>query len=274
MNTQAYLDFAVGVAKNAGITLRQGYLEERDINSKSSQVDLVTQYDLAVEAMITTAIAGTYPAHRLLGEEGAARGGDSPFLWVVDPLDGTTNFAHRYPTFCVSIALYQHNQPLVGVVYDPLRDDLFYASAGCGAVWEHTLNGKSIARSLQVSQTDTLLQSLLGTGFPYDRHTSDLDNIAQFKAFSKQVQGIRRSGSAALELAYLAAGRLDGFWEFKLSAWDVAAGVLLITEAGGMVTNMEGGEIVLPNAGTQNVHLIASNKHIHKAMLNVIRQTS
>lgn len=258
---------AMEIAADAGALLRDGYGKAGDLATKSSDIDLVTEYDHAAEALITRRLRAAFPEHLVLGEEGtqdeAASAGDGSIpTWIVDPLDGTGNFSHAFPVFAVSLGLWQGNEPLAGVVYDPLRDECFHAARDAGA-W---LTAGGQKRRLKTSGATELLRSLLATGFPYDRHTSNLDNVAQFAAFLKRARGVRRCGAAALDLAYVAAGRLDGYWEYKLSSWDVAAGVLLVQEAGGRVTAIDGGPFQL----AARVDLIASNGTIHAAMHDVL----
>jgi len=258
-NLPTILATAHAIALEAGQLLHDGYYQTKIIDRKSSAVDLVTQYDTAAEILITQRLQTLFPDHTLLGEEGTNNhNGSSPYSWHIDPLDGTTNFAHRFPVFAVSMALYQGDEPLVGVVFDPMRDECFLAAKGHGA----TLETQGMQLPLQVSETASLRDSLLGTGFPYDRHTSEHNNIAQNTAFMKQAQGIRRAGAAALDMAYVAAGRLDGYWEYKLHSWDVAAGILLVQEAGGQVTDICG----KPPTISQQMSLIVSNGVIHPAM--------
>ncbi len=257
---------AVAAADEAGALLRRGINERKVVSRKSTAVDLLTEHDQAAEALISGRLREAFPDHQLVTEEGqpdpanvAAEG----FVWYVDPLDGTNNFAHGFPVFAVSIALYKDGRPLVAVVYDPMRDESFSAISGRGA----TLRSTSGRQPIRVSQETILLDSLLATGFPYDRHKNDEDNIAQLAAFLKSARGIRRAGAAALDLAYVAAGRLDGYWEFKLSSWDVAAGACLVQEAGGLITGIDGD----PWQIKPEVSLIASNGHIHQAMQSVLR---
>jgi myo-inositol-1(or 4)-monophosphatase len=228
---------------------------------KKGTIDLVTEVDLECERMARAVLAERFPDHDVLAEEfGAADGGRrSRYRWVFDPLDGTTNYAHGLPIFCASLALELDGQPLVGAVFDPSRQELFTAERGHGA-W---LNG---AR-LQASSTDALLDALLVTGFPYDVHKHTADLVRTFAAFLGQARAVRRLGSAALDLCYVAAGRFDGFWERHLKPWDVAAGALIATEAGGRVTGMDGAPF-----DAEAGHLVASNRHIHDAMLDVIRR--
>ena len=229
--------------------------------TRKGEVDLVTQVDLTLEKMIAEAIHGRFPDHTVLGEEGwregEAREADS--AWFVDPLDGTTNYVHGYPMFCVSIALTQRGDILLGAIYDPLRDELFYAAKGEGA----TLNG----RRLVVSDTDRLISSLLSTGFPYQRATLPDNNVALLSKVIDRIQGVRRSGSVALDLAYVAAGRLDGHWELHVKPWDTAAGGLLVKEAGGRITGMEG-EAWNPF----EANVVASNGKIHDGLVTALGQ--
>jgi len=257
---------AINTADEAGALLRQGINERKVISRKSTAVDLVTEHDQAAEALIVQRLKSAYPEHRLVTEESAEQPGSSApegaYTWYIDPLDGTNNFAHGFPIFAVSIALYKAGQPLLGVVYDPMRDESFSAIRGQGA----TLRTKDGRGPIQVSQEPVLVDSLLATGFPYDRHQSGNDNIAQLSAFLKRARGIRRPGAAALDMAYVAAGRLDGYWEFKLQSWDLAAGACLVLEAGGQVTDMDG----MPWQIAPLVSVIASNGQIHEAMRSVL----
>lgn len=226
---------AVETAKAAGAILRERLSLDRQIDYKGA-IDLVTDSDRASEELIAGAILDRFPEHRFIGEEATFLSGDTPagaelYSWLVDPLDGTTNYAHRYPHFAVSIGLEHAGKVILGVVYDPMRDELFEAERGKGA----TLNGQAI----QVSVTSQLERSLLGTGFAYDPDER-AENARIWNGLMPIVQGVRRDGSAALNLCYVACGRLDGFWERPLNAWDMAAGTLLIEEAGGVVTGYDG----------------------------------
>jgi myo-inositol-1(or 4)-monophosphatase len=266
MNLTQIEDTVIQIAHEAGARLRHNYRQAKEINRKSSAIDIVTQYDLETEALITDRLRATFPEHRLLAEEGDYDSSNRLGLcWYVDPIDGTNNFTHGFPVFAVSMALYDGEQPLVGVVYDPLRDECFHAARGQGAFLSHGGNREALA----VSRRENLVDCLLATGFPYDRHTSELDNLAQFAAFLKRARGIRRAGAAALDVAYVAAGRLDGYWEFKLGSWDIAAGVLLVTEAGGQVTGSRGEPFSL--TASDKLALVASNGHIHHRMLQVLQ---
>lgn len=230
---------AAAIALEAGALLR-GYFERGVATEYKGGVDLVTEADRASEKLIVERLSAAFPGHGIFGEEGARRGLDAEYRWYVDPLDGTTNFAHGFPVFCVSLGL-EHRpagtaadadgELVAGVIYDPLRDDLFTAEKGQGA-W---LNGVRV----RVSRTKTLSEALLATGFPSrKRHASP--NIHFYQEFTLRSHGVRRAGSAALDLAYTACGRLDGFWEFNLNPWDTAAGALLVTEARGQLTRFDG----------------------------------
>ena len=266
MNKQEILHTAVHIARQAGDLLREAYYSSptsTEIDHKSSGIDLVTQYDRRAEELIVTALRAAFPDHGLVGEEGGGTATDAPYVWYIDPIDGTTNFAHRIPFFVVSLALFKEGQPFVGVVFDPLRDECFTAVAGEGAYLHH--HGHAVP--LHVSQAQALRHSVIATGFPYDRYTSDLDNLKQFTAFAKQVQGIRRCGAAALDLAYVAAGRYDGYWEYKLNMWDVGAGVLLVQEAGGRVSRItdRGPFQIEPQTA-----LVAANPVLHDEIFAVL----
>ena len=266
MNYEAIMTFTMQVAREAGVLLRAGLTEVKEIDRKSSAIDLVTQFDKAAEALITKRIRAKYPAHKLFAEESGESEGSAetdPFIWYIDPIDGTINYAHGLPHYAISLALYRGQQPILGIVYDPSRDEMFHVIAGQGT-WLTTPQGK---RPLSVTDAPDLLNSLLATGFPYDRHTSNHDNTAQFMRILKKCQGVRRLGSAALDLAYVAAGRLDGYWEYKLGAWDIAAGLLLVQGAGGQVSTAKGAPLTL---GSDKISVAAGNSAIHSAILSEI----
>jgi myo-inositol-1(or 4)-monophosphatase len=228
--------------------------------NKKGTIDLVTEVDLECERMCRTVLGDRFPEHDILAEElssGTIQGRSSRHRWVFDPLDGTTNYAHGLPVFCASLALEIDGRVEVGAIYDPTRKELFTSERGEGAF----LNGTR----LRVSETDVLLDALLVTGFPYDVHQKLVPLVAMFGAFLGEARAVRRLGSAALDLCYIAAGRFDGFWEQSLRPWDVAAGALIVEEAGGRVTGMDGTPFD-PAAA----HLVASNGRIHEAMLQVI----
>jgi len=227
--------------------------------SHKGVVDLVTEADLEVEELVVQMLGAAFPRHGIVAEETRPQGAPTEYCWYVDPLDGTTNFAHHYPHFAVSIALAYHGTPVLGIVHDPLRKELFAATLGDGA----TLNGERI----RVSTTATLGQGLLATGFPYDRRERAAAYVPIYQAFLSRSQGIRRAGSAALDLCYVASGRLDGFWERSLQSWDTAAGTVIVSEAGGMISDFSNGPFLL---GGQEV--LASNGSIHLEMINVLRE--
>lgn len=223
-------------------------------------IDLVTDADRRSEQVIVETIAKAYPEHQILAEErGLETGAPSPYRWIVDPLDGTTNFAHGLPLYCVSIGLEYEGQVILGVVWDPNRHELFIAEVGKGA----TLNGLP----LKVSRIDKLNEALLVTGFAYDIRETAQNNLDHFARFSLCAQGVRRLGAAALDLCYVACGRLDGFWEIKLHPWDMAAGSLIVREAGGRVTDFSGETFSI-----YGNELVASNGLIHDQMLAVLHE--
>jgi myo-inositol-1(or 4)-monophosphatase len=254
-------ELAVATAREAGALLRSKFGNVRDVRYKGL-VDPVTEADAASEALIATRLLSAFPNDRLLAEEGSAAGANaqSERVWIVDPLDGTTNFMHGYPVFCVSIGLHVAGQPQVGVVYDPMRDELFAAACGQGA----TLNASPLA----VSDTRELLRAMLATGFAYDPQRR-LENIPYFEHFTELTQAVRRDGAAALDIASVAAGRFDGYWERGVSVWDVAAATLILTEAGGSVSAYDGGPY-----DPYSREIVSSNTHLHPAMLAAIADVS
>ena len=253
------LDLAVRLAREAGAIQRERYETQLEIRTKSSATDLVTDVDRACEELIVSGLAAERAGDAILAEEGG--GTDRPeatWRWIVDPLDGTTNYAHAYPRFCVSIGVEREGERTVGVVYDPLLDELFTAVRGEGA----QRNG----RPIEVSREGELGQALLATGFAYDVRRNPRDNLDHFVAFLKNARALRRDGAAALDLCYVAAGRLDGFWELRLHPWDVAAGILIVEEAGGRVSDLAGG--AAPRSGRE---IVASNGRIHDTMIATLR---
>ena len=230
-----------------------------EVATKSSAIDLVTEVDLACEKAIVDAIERERPGDGILAEEGHGREVDGcTWRWVIDPLDGTTNYAHGYPRFCVSIGVQRDGEPEVGVVYDPLLDELYHAVRRGGA-WLGE-------RRLRVSEQPDLGQALVATGFAYDVHRSSVDNAACFARMLKAARGIRRDGSAALDLCYVAAGRFDAYWELKLKAWDIAAGNLIVEEAGGRITAADGSP-----APADGSSVVASNGLLHDQVMQRIR---
>ncbi|HUQ08273.1 MAG TPA: inositol monophosphatase family protein [Kofleriaceae bacterium] len=253
------LSFARRIASEAGGILKSGAFQSHVADRKRVETDLVTEYDRRSEKLIVEAIREQFPGDLILAEEGGQTGAPaSGRRWLIDPLDGTTNFAHGLPFFCVSIALEVEGEPIIGVVQAPALGWSFWAARGEGAWW----NGRRLA----VSGTPTLGEALLATGFPYDRKTSPENNFDQFVAMKKQAQGVRRLGAAALDLAMVGAGWLDGYWEMKLKPWDLAAGALIVTEAGGRVSAWSGGAFVVDSG-----EAVATNGRIHDALVAALR---
>jgi myo-inositol-1(or 4)-monophosphatase len=253
-----FLEAAKAAAREAGGLLRENVDKRGEIMFKGT-VDLVTHFDRKSQEMIFRRLSAAFPGHGFLAEEGLSLPGTSDCRWIIDPIDGTTNFAHTFPVFCVSIALEQKGVVAVGVIYDPMRDELFEAVRGRGAF----LNGARV----RVSEIPELGKALLATGFPYDVRTSSFNNVREFNAFIVRAQAIRRCGSAALDLCYVACGRFDGFWELKLKPWDVAAGALIVEEAGGRVSDFEGRTF-----DPFNQRALASNGRIHEEMRKVLEE--
>jgi myo-inositol-1(or 4)-monophosphatase len=247
---------ALRAARAAGrIHLKR--LNRISVATKSNMIDLVTEADRESEAAVIAVLRRAFPDHAILAEESGASTHTSEHRWIIDPIDGTTNFAHGYPQFCVSIAYEKRGRLQSAVIFDAFKRELFTAHRGKGA----RLNGKPI----HVTRTPALERALLATGFPYDRRERRRFYLAFWEAFMLLTHGVRRTGSAALDLAWVACGRVDGFWEFGLKPWDVAAGALLIEEAGGQVSNMDGSRLDL--AGAQ---IIASNRKLHREMIEAI----
>ena len=250
------LDFAIAIAREAGAVLREGLKLQRQIQLKSP-FELVTDIDHASERLLVGAISARFPEHVILAEESGGSFDDERPTWLIDPLDGANNYAHGFPFFAVSLGLWADNKPVLGVVYDPMRDELFTAQAGAGAF----CNGQR----LQVSAVSTLAAALLSTGFPYDYSSRADNNLAEFDRLQSRCQGVRRAGSAALDLAYVASGRLEAHWEVGLKPWDTGAAALLVTEAGGRVTDMAGGDWQPWCPRT-----LASNGLIHDELIQVL----
>ncbi len=249
-------ELAIKAAMAAGRFLVDRFQRPHTVSHKG-RVDLVTEADTGSERLITEMIARRFPHHRILGEEGTKTGVDAEHLWVIDPLDGTSNYAHGYPVFSVSIAHVARGQVILGVVYNPLRDELFVAERGKGAfLGDHRL---------MVSSTNDLVDSLVTTGFPYDRAAKLPKTIRVIEALAHRVLTLRANGSAAIDLCYVAAGRTDAFWENDLAPWDTAAGSLMVTEAGGRVSDGQGEPYDISSR-----EILATNDLIHEAMLNVL----
>lgn len=251
------------------LALRSGEIALRHFSapipttSKTSRIDIVTAADTEIEAYVVAELTRRFPAHHIVGEEGGGQGaaaGEAAYHWFVDPIDGTVNFASKLPHFCTSIALATADrEPLLGVVYDPTRRELFTAVRGGGA----RLNGQPI----RVTQTAELADAVITSGFPYDKHTNPDNNLREWGAFLTRIRGERRLGSAALDLCYVAAGRLDGYWEKDLKTYDVMAGMLIAREAGGTVTDYAGG--AYPQRQDRGRY-VASNGRVHAEMLGVL----
>ncbi|MBC7961799.1 MAG: inositol monophosphatase [Steroidobacteraceae bacterium] len=259
-NLQQYLDAAVEAARIAGAYQRYRFESTLKIDLKGDK-DLVTEVDRESERLIVEHLRTRFPDHDMLAEEGDYLRSGSAFRWIIDPVDGTTNYAHGFPWFCTSIGLQFAGEMVAAVIYNPIYDELFTATKGGGAF----LNGRRLA----VSAHTPLKSALLGTGFPYDCASDPANNFANFIAFQKAARGIRRAGAAALDLACVAAGRLDGFWELKLKPWDVAAGLLLVSEAGGRVTTFDGSAY-----DVFNDRIVASNGLIHDEMIAMLAAVS
>ena len=263
------LDAAITIARGAGAILREGVATIQadrgtHLQFKTSEIDPVTEYDVRAEKYIVGELQQRFPEHHIAGEEGGSYGAvtrqttDEHYQWHIDPLDGTVNFSHGFSIFCVSLGLVIDGVPSVGVVYSPMTGDMFAAARGHGA----TRNGAP----MQVSAISTLNRALLVTGFPYDSHTSD-SNVPEFLGFQRTAQATRRIGSAALDLCYVACGQMDGYWESKIKPHDIAGGIVLVREAGGIVTDHNGGDEMMKSG-----RITASNGLIHQDMLEVIKR--
>ncbi len=253
-----YLAAAVPIAREAGDLLARSLGQARTIEFKGA-INLVTEMDRRAEDLIVRALGQSFPRFAIIAEEGSGHTAESGYAWYVDPLDGTTNYAHGLPLFCVSLGLVLGSTPVCGVVYHPMGHEMFTAVRDGGAFLGE--------RRLHVSATAELTNAILATGFPYDIRESDFDNLDHFARFAKTARAIRRMGAAALDLAWTAAGRFDGFWEMKLSPWDCAAGALLCLEAGGIVTDFSGGPFD-PIKG----QAVAANPALHPQIIRVIAQ--
>lgn len=250
---------AIDAARAAGQLLHREHSRTRQVSFKGTSTNLVTEMDGRAEALVIDALLGQFPDDGILGEEGGARRGRSGRRWIIDPLDGTTNYAHGLPIYSVGIGLEDKGVVQLGVVYDPSRDEMFVAERGGGA----QMNDAPI----RVSTTAELDVSLLVTGFPYDARTNPDNNLKEYAAFALRARAVRRLGSALLDLAYVASGRLDGFWELGLSPWDVAAGGILVEEAGGRLTDLRGAPVDI-----NRPKIVASNGRIHDAILRVLKE--
>ncbi|GAB4212270.1 MAG: inositol monophosphatase family protein [Roseiflexaceae bacterium] len=256
-NPVLFRDVAVDLVRRASMLLLEGLAQAPQIERKAG-AELVTDIDRASEALLVAGLSQHFPDHSIRGEEGGGVTRPSPYTWLIDPLDGTNNYAHGFPFFCITVALLHDGEPVLGVTLDPLRDELFVAEAGRGA-WFNGL-------PMRVSGAATLGDALVSTGFPYDFASSPANNLPQFARIHAQVQGVRRAGAAALDLAYVAMGRLDAHWELRLKPWDAAAGALLVREAGGTVSDWRGGHWT-----SASPDLIASNGHLHAELVAALR---
>lgn len=253
------LQWTIKLANQAGKLLLD-FPRSRMNTIHKGAIDLLTDADLECEQLIISAIRESFPYHSILSEEKGSNNTKSNFCWIIDPLDGTTNYSRGLPMYCVSIALSYKNEILLGVIQAPELAHLYYASKGEGAFDNH--------QKMRVSSVSELSNSFLVTGFPYTMHTSDVDNIDLFRCFSKQSLAVRRIGSAALDLCYVAKGVFDAYWELRLNPWDFAAGSLIVTEAGGTISNMRGNELDPYHPSS----ILACNPYIQKTMLDKIRQ--
>lgn len=258
MRTDNFRKVAVSAALKAGSHIAKHVGLRKTVRYKG-EINVVTDVDRASEDIVVSAIKKHYPGHSFLAEEKSYAKKSADFTWIIDPLDGTTNFLHGFPFFCVSIALAKKGDVLTGVVYDPARNELFYAEKGKGAF----LNEKRI----RVSRIKHLKKALIATGFTYNIRKAKNKNITNFVKFLKRSQAVRRAGSAALDLSYVASGRFDGFWEYHLNPWDIAAGILIVKEAGGKVTRVDGKPF-----GLHNREILASNSKLHSQMANILKR--
>ncbi|MEO1211470.1 MAG: inositol monophosphatase family protein [Cyanobacteria bacterium J06638_20] len=265
---QPFLDIATEAALAAGAILRSHFGNLKSIEKKGASGNLVTEADHAAEAKVLGIIQHHFPNHAILAEEGGKLGNsDSDYLWAVDPLDGTTNYAHSYPVFAVSIGLMINDVPQVGVVYDPMRRELFQAANGMGAWCDFERDGNTDRQPMRVSTTASLQESMLVTGFAYDRRQTSDNNYAEFCHLTDLTHGVRRGGSAAIDLAYVASGRLDGYWERGLSPWDLTAGMVLVQEAGGTVTAYDESPLEMASG-----RILATNGVIHQELSQTLME--
>lgn len=251
----AMIDFVIQLAKKAGNYLKENIESDLHVHYKG-RINPVTRIDKISQEIIFDEIENNFPSHAVIAEEGLNKKTGSEFTWIIDPLDGTVNYIHRIPIFCVSIAIFQKNEPYIGVCYNPMRDELFYSEKNKGAYY----NGKKIL----VSSTSKLIDALVVTGFPYTQNKMG-DSLVLFSRILENVQGVRRLGSAALDLCYVAAGYFDGFWEMGLQPWDVAAGIVIVNEAGGIVTGFNDEPFDLYKG-----NILAGNVKIHKELKKLI----
>jgi myo-inositol-1(or 4)-monophosphatase len=250
----------IEISKEAGTIIKDGFGTNFEIEYKGSSSNLVTEIDKKSETLILNYISKEFPRHSVLSEENGKRMRDSEYIWVIDPLDGTTNFAHGLPIFSVSIAVMKNGETCCGAVYDVMRDVIYSAETNSGAF----MNGKRI----KVNSIENFEESVLVTGFPYDIQNNPFNAVQKFEAFLLKARAVRRLGSAALDFCYVASGVFSGFWEVKLSPWDFAAGDLIVREAGGIVTDLEGKNLTINSS-----QILATNGILHQKMLEILRKT-
>jgi myo-inositol-1(or 4)-monophosphatase len=248
----------IHISKEAGEIVRQGFKKNLKIEYKSNESDLVTDIDKASEKLISDFVKKKYPSHGIFAEEGGQIRNGSDYVWVIDPLDGTVNFAHGLPIFSISIGLQKDGKTIAGVVYDVIQDILYSAESGGGAYANDI--------KINVSDNSNIAHSILVTGFPYNIHQNPYNALEKFVSFTRKARGIRRLGSAAIDFCYVARGVFDGFWEVYLNPWDICAGKIIVEEAGGIVTNFNGEEI-----GIDSKQILASNKKIHNDMVEILK---
>lgn len=247
----------IEIAKEAGELIRNKFRTEVEINFKSNETDLVTEVDKASEKVILDFIRKKYPGHEILAEESGETKTGSEYRWVIDPIDGTTNFAHGLPIFSVSIGIQKNGETIIGVIYDVMQDVAYSCEKGSGSFANNN--------KISVSQNDILRRSVLVTGFPYNISSNPESALEKFAALTKSARGIRRLGSAAIDMCYVAKGVFDGFWELFLHPWDICAGILLVEEAGGIVTDFNGNKIDIFSK-----RILASNAKVHQSILDVL----
>ena len=254
------LDFAKDISHQAGLILTRGFRSDDTVISYKSKTNLITNIDRVSEEFLCSKISEAFPSHGIVAEEGNIKETKGEFIWYVDPLDGTNNYAHGIPFFCISLGIYSRElqRTAAGVVYDPIHNEMFSGIIDGGA----SLNG----RNIRVSSADDMGISMLATGFPYSHEDPETNNLVEFNKFLPQIQGIRRIGSAALDLCYVACGRLDGYWEPALHPWDMAGGSIIVEEAGGRVTKYDGSSF-----DPLHPEIVASNGIIHGAIINILR---
>ena len=254
------LNDLIAISREAGEIVREGFRKNLKIEYKSNESDLVTNIDKASEKLITDFIKKKYPSHGILAEEGGNIKDGTEYIWIIDPLDGTVNFAHGLPIFSISIGIQKNGKTIAGVVYDIPQDVLCSAESGGGAF----ANDEKI----KVSENSNIAHSILVTGFPYNIHQNPFNALEKFVSFTRKARGIRRLGSAAIDFCYVARGVFDGFWEVYLNPWDICAGKFILEEAGGIVTNFNGEQI-----GVDSKQILASNGKIHNEMLEILKQS-